>query len=187
MLSTRGNRANQFCSSKKVFWQITPPEYLFLVSALPIRMLKKIFRQASPPEYLFSGLRSSHFGLQKDFPASQFAVYLLLVFTLVILLFNKNIAAGPVRLVGSLGVLNPVRVLKPVQLVGLVRRPSKSTRATRARQRYYEGSPLAPAQLLMLASKISPASAFQISQHPVGNMVVLLRVRLLSDLLRQMT
>ena len=55
---------------KQIFWQITPPEYLFLVSALPIQMLKKIFRQASPPEYLFSGLRMSHFGLQKDIPAS---------------------------------------------------------------------------------------------------------------------
>ena len=39
----------------------------------------------------------------------------------------------------------------------------------------------------MLASKSSPASAFEISQHPVGDVVVLLRVKLLTDLVRQVT
>ena len=150
-------------------------------------MLKKIFRQASPPEYLFSGLRMSHFGIQKDIPASQSACISIAGLHIGHFVLQTNILAGPVRLVRSLRVLYPVDVLQPVQLVGLVRRPSKPTRATRARQKYYEGSPLAPAQLVMLASKTSPASAFQISQHPVGNMVVLLRVRLLTDLLRQMT
>ena len=38
----------------------------------------------------------------------------------------------------------------------------------------------------MFANKASRASAFQVSQHPVGDVVVLLRIRFLIDLVRKM-